>query len=306
MPSTARKLPGRDMDAFISHSSHDSAVAERIEGFLEKAGLKVWLDRSEIRLGVLLRKELQAAIKRSRSLVLLWSKAASKSRWVKAELLTAFHLNRFILACARDRTPLPYFLQNTLYLQIGPITGRWAKDLCRAVREAPAAANEIPISMRGQSPDLQQAIHRIAVGQLEVTDALETHDLQAATKKQRALDRITASAQQKWRLDPMVLNLVGYHLKNAYMLRHWEAIQAGLPPKDPLLARAEDYFFKALFGNPNDYEALNGLGSILMFERDYEAAEFFIRRAIALAKKDGVDYTPAKSDLAMILSHKRG
>ncbi len=64
------------MDAFISHASKDVTVAARIEELLEEDGLTVWLDHSEIRLGVLLRKELQTAIKNSRVLVLLWSKAA--------------------------------------------------------------------------------------------------------------------------------------------------------------------------------------------------------------------------------------
>ena len=68
------------MDAFVSHASKDATVADRIEALLEEDGLKVWLDKSEIRLGVLLRKELQTAIKKSRVLILLWSKVAAKSR----------------------------------------------------------------------------------------------------------------------------------------------------------------------------------------------------------------------------------
>ena len=104
----------------------------------------------------------------------------------------------------------------------------------------------------------------------------------------------------------MVLNLSGYHHKNAYMLKHWAAIQAGRPPKDRLLERAERFFFEALFVNPNDYSALNGLGSILIFERDLDAAEFFIRQAIALAGQHGIDYSEAKHDLAMILAFKQG
>ncbi|MBA3494640.1 MAG: toll/interleukin-1 receptor domain-containing protein [Gammaproteobacteria bacterium] len=84
------------MNAFISHASKDVALAARLEELLEEDGLKVWLDHSEIRLGVLLRKELQTAIKNSRVLILLWSKVAAKSRWIAAEVLTAFHLNRFI------------------------------------------------------------------------------------------------------------------------------------------------------------------------------------------------------------------
>src|SRR5436309_2508884 len=113
------------MDAFISHASKEAALAARMEELLEAEGLKVWLDRSELRLGVLLRKELQTAIKDSRILILLWSKSAAKSRWVAAEVLTAFHLNRFIVPCVSDSARLPYFLQNALYLKVQLLNLDW-------------------------------------------------------------------------------------------------------------------------------------------------------------------------------------
>lgn len=294
------------MDAFISHASKDATLAARIEELLEEDGLKVWLDHSEIRLGVLLRNELQDAIKNSRILILLWSKAAAKSRWVAAEVLTAFHLNRFIVGCVSDNTPLPYFLQNTIYLNLQPRKTDWVGRLRRAVRECPDAANEVPTPMSSQSRELQQTIQRIVQGQSEVTDRLGNGDLRGAMKKHQFVDRVTVDAEKAWPLEPMVLNLAGYHHKNAYMLKHWAAIQAGRPPKDRSLERAERFFFEALFVNPNDYSALNGLGSILIFYRDLEAALFFIRRAIALAEQDGIDYAAARDDLAMILAFKQG
>jgi len=301
---TARR-PARKLDAFISHASKDATTAVRIEEALQEGGLKVWLDRSQIRLGVLLRKELQASIHNSRVLVLLWSKAAAKSRWVIAELITAFHLNRFVVACARDDARLPYFLQNTIYLDLRA-KADWVDRLRRAVRESPDAANEIPTMMSRQSRELQQAILRIAEGQRAVTDRLGREDLGGAAKAQRVVEDVTAAAQRAWPLESMVLNLAGYHRKNAYMVKHWAAIQAGRPPHDRLLERAERLFFEALLVNPNDYAALNGLGSILIFERELEAAEFFIRRAIALAAQAGIDYGPAKHDLEMILAYTRG
>jgi len=42
------------VDAFISHSSRNRAAAGRLEKMLEAEGLEVWLDDSEIHLGVLL------------------------------------------------------------------------------------------------------------------------------------------------------------------------------------------------------------------------------------------------------------
>lgn len=293
------------MDVLISHASKDSALATRIESHLEENGLKVWLDHSEIRLGVLLRKELATAIKDSRVLILLWSKAAAKSRWVKAELLTAFHRSKFILTVVRDNTPLPYFLQNTVYLKLRSRHSDWMERLCRAVRESPNKANDLLPMMSSQSLELQQTIQRIAEGQMEVTDSLGTQDLAGAKQKQQQTNAVMVDALKAWPKEPMVLNLAGYHHKNAYMVKHWAVLQAGRPPSDRLILKAERFFFESLSVTPNDFTALNGLGSLLILERDIESAEFFIRRAIALAKQNGSDYPAAKHDLVMILSFKR-
>ena len=106
------------MDAFISHSSKNRAVAAKLESALEAEGLRVWLDDSEIRLGVLLREELQTSIQRSRVLLLLWSKPASASRWINAEWLMAFHLGRFIVPCTLDDTALPQCLGPSVFLNL--------------------------------------------------------------------------------------------------------------------------------------------------------------------------------------------
>lgn len=117
MPSPPKNR-ARTYGVFLSHSSADGALAGRMEKALEKDGLSVWLDRSEIRVGTLLRAELHKNIRASRVVVILWSKAAAASRWVAAEILTAFHEKRFIVPCVLDATPLPYFLENATFLDL--------------------------------------------------------------------------------------------------------------------------------------------------------------------------------------------
>jgi hypothetical protein len=289
---------------FISHSSKDTPQSVRIEAALERDGHEVWLDRSDIRLGVLLRAELQSAIRKSGAVVLVWSKAAAVSRWVAAEILTAFHLRRFIIPCVVDDTPLPQFLDNTVYLDFRGNMRTPLRSLRRAVAGVPRTANTFSKVMTSQSPDLQEAVRLIAQGQATELDRLGQRDLAGARGMHAVVDAAIKKAEKRWRLDLMVLNLAGYHRKNAYMLKHWDAIQAGRPPKDPLLLRGEQFFFEALFVNPMDYSALNGLGSVLILERELEAAEFFVRRAIALAKKKKIAYTDAEHDLAMITHYK--
>ena len=84
---------------FISHSSANLKAAQEVDATLDAAGFDSWLDQSDIRIGALLGKELRTAIEASKVIILLWSKAASTSRWVSTEMLTFFHLNRFKLPC---------------------------------------------------------------------------------------------------------------------------------------------------------------------------------------------------------------
>jgi hypothetical protein len=86
------------------------------------------------------------------------------------------------------------------------------------------------------------------------------------------------------------------------MIKPWQEYSAGRFPKDPLLEEGRSRFFETLLINPIDYSALNGLGNILLFQGELDAAEFFVSSAIKCAKKDGADYWQAKHDLELIRS----
>src|SRR5207253_6011581 len=160
------------VDAFISHSSRNRAAAGRLEELLEAEGLAVWLDESEIRVGRLLRPQLQTAIRESRALVLLWSEPAAASRWVNSEWLTAIHLDRFVLPCVLDGTPLPQCLQNTLFVDLSRVARSAARQLARAIREAGDSVTPLAPLMRAESPELSEAIAAIAQGQHDLGEEL--------------------------------------------------------------------------------------------------------------------------------------
>ncbi len=294
------------MDVFISHSSKNRALAAKIESGLGAAGLDVWLDASDIHLGALLRNELQASIGRCRVLLLLWSRPASASRWVNAEWLTAFHLDKFIIPCTRDDSPLPQCLQPSVFLPVSRASKAILDRLARAVREAPASRPPTPPPMRSESADLQRAIADIDQGQQALNDHLGKRELAKAAAIQTRLGEVMAHATATWPLDPMIVNLAGYHLKNDYMVKYWDAIQAGRAPGDPLLHQAERRFFETLSIDPTDPSALNGLGSVLVLERELDAAQFFVEAAITAAKAQGMaTYPNAEQDLELIRYYRR-
>ena len=77
------------------------------------------------------------AIRNSRAMVLVWSEPASRSRWVSAEILTAFHMDRYILPCVTDDTPLPQFFGHPVYLDHADRHRRRAPAAGAGGREGP-------------------------------------------------------------------------------------------------------------------------------------------------------------------------
>jgi hypothetical protein len=285
---------------FISHSSASAAEAARIEQAFKAAGFDAWLDNSDLGLGVQLRPELYDAIRDSRAVVLVWSEPASRSRWVSAEILTAFHLNRYLVPCVTDDTPLPEFLGRPVYLDLRKANDEALGRLVQSAEAAPPSANPVAPRVSAPSPELIREADKLAQLQMRVNDALGKRDVAAAARAQRALDPRMTKAEQRWPYELDILALGGYHRKNAYMVAHWDAIQAGRPPRDPILLEAERRFFEAALVDPNDLSAINGLASILIFELELDAAAFFNDRAIELSKQAGAPYDDAEQDRALI------
>jgi len=291
-------------DAFVSHASQDAATADQISKALQSKKLKLWVDASDLAFGGLLREELQSAIQQSRVLILLWSEAASKSRWVMAEMFTAFHRNRFIIPYVLDATPLPQFLANSAYLSLRRDQADIGVKLARTLGSAPDSANTPAPLLNSRTSLVESLVNGVGAAQIAVVQAM-TQDFEKAAEANKSVESALNNLKEMAPLDLMVLNLSGYQCKNNYMFQHWDAIQAGRAPKDPQLQQAERYFFDALCVDPRDPSALNGLGSILMFERELDAAEFFQRRAIEIVKESGGNYEAAQHDLDLILYFKR-
>jgi TIR domain len=300
MPAVPALASAPERDAFISHASADLAAASQIEKGLEAENLDAWLDHSEIQLGVLLAGELQEAISACRVLILLWSETAAASRWVNTEWLAAHHLDRFILPCVLDDTALPQCFEHSVHLDLRRDWNAAVARLAKAVRAARVGANPLPPPMRAEPRELRETTQAIVAGQKLVTDALGRWDLDKAEEAQTMLDEFMPVALAQWPLDPIIVKLDGYHIKNGYMVRHWRALQSGRGPADPALERSERRFFEALWLEPTDPSGLDGLGSILMLRRDLHAAEFFFLCAVDQAERRGFAYEAPRENLATV------
>jgi len=162
-------VPRARFDAFISHSGKNTAQAETIEAGL--GAKRVWLDRSEIRLGALLGRELLANIRASRGLVLVWSKHAAQSPWVQSEWIAAANLGKPIVPVRLDKTPLPQSLGNTLWRQGGGASLEgFVDELARTIRGGLSLGPSISPSMRLPNPRLEAEVTRLALAQRTMFD----------------------------------------------------------------------------------------------------------------------------------------
>lgn len=286
-------------DAFISHASRDRAAADRIEALLGRE--RVWFDRSDIRLGALLGAELLANLRRSRVLVLLWSKHAAKSPWVQGEWIAAVSMRRRVVPVVLDKTPLPQALGNAIWLHLPSADAAALGELARSVKTARARDGAVPPSMRVPDAARDAAIDRLARAQLDLFDTWNLQGLAAARKVQRTLDRQAAALLARYPLDPGVSVLWAYQAKNGVVLEHAAELSAGVKVVDRQLDVARWRFLHALWLDPLNADALNGLGTIAWFDHDLDSAEFFVQAALRRAP----GYAAAAHDLRLIRRQRR-
>jgi len=292
-------VPRARFDAFISHAGKDGVKAETIEAAL--GAKRVWLDRSEIRLGALLGRELLSNLRASKALVLVWSKRAAQSPWVQSEWIAAANLGKPIVPICLDKTKLPQALTNALWGKGGTSFKPTVAQLARTLRDGLAPGPSISPPMRLPNPKLEAEVTRLALDQKAMFDDFYGGSPGNARRLQRRLETQTKALIKKHPRDPRAAALWAYNEKNSVILEHDADIMAGIKVDDARLEEARWRFLHGLWLDPLDAEALNGLGTIAWFGHDLDTAEFFVRAALSRLP----DYEDAKHDLALILDLKK-
>ncbi len=89
---------------FISYSSKDKAVANKICNQLEQSGIECWIAPRDIDAGSKYATAITHAIEDCQILLLLFSKNAANSSHVESELEFAFSLRKTIIPCRIDHS----------------------------------------------------------------------------------------------------------------------------------------------------------------------------------------------------------
>ena len=93
-------------DIFVSYSSKDKSVTDRLVAHIEKAGYTCWIAPRNIVGGVEYSEVIEKAILQCKIFVVVFSVNSEKSPWVKSELNIAFSENKCLIPYKIDETPL--------------------------------------------------------------------------------------------------------------------------------------------------------------------------------------------------------
>ena len=104
-------------DVFISHSSKDLELSEKICDYLQEQGIKCWIDSRNVT-GLYARSIIEG-IEQSELMVLVYSGKANSSAHVENEIDNAFCLGKMIIPFRIEGTPYSnvlryYFLTSSL------------------------------------------------------------------------------------------------------------------------------------------------------------------------------------------------
>src|SRR5947209_18931689 len=106
-------------DVFISHSSQDKDVADRMCAFLESRGLRCWIAPRNIKVGTDWGTGIMDGISSSRAMVLILSSRSNDSESVKDEVAQAVNRGMPILPFKIEDIALSGFMELNLHRRQG-------------------------------------------------------------------------------------------------------------------------------------------------------------------------------------------
>lgn len=113
----------KNFDIFLSYRSTDAPIAERLRDRLEARGVRVWLDKDQIRPGDLFAEALERGLATSRAVGLVITASSVASNWVKNEYYRALSLNAAgelqLIGLLFDDAELPGFLKDRNWIDFG-------------------------------------------------------------------------------------------------------------------------------------------------------------------------------------------
>ena len=141
----------RQHEVFISYSTKNSDIANKICYLLEKNNLKCWIAPRNISSGRVYIDEIADAINITKIVVLVYSEFSQNSRYVNNEITMAYSHNKPIISFNIDdsepKEELEYFLKVNQWLPAFPDPEDAYETLIRDARKLCNARSDVPIHL---------------------------------------------------------------------------------------------------------------------------------------------------------------
>lgn len=97
------------MKVFISHSWKNKTQVQKLADELQQAGIELWLDAMDLLPGQTIQPTIDSVLEKIDVVILVWTKEASASNGVAAEIYSCSKLQKIIIPCNMDDTPMTNF-----------------------------------------------------------------------------------------------------------------------------------------------------------------------------------------------------
>jgi hypothetical protein len=124
---------------FVSHSSEDKKLVEKVVNQIEKRGIRCWISSRDIKPGRDYQKEIVSSLKNSTVVLLLFSQNANKSTEIPRELSLASNFKKLMIP-ARMENIVPseafqYPMSNAQVIDLFENFDKKIQDLCDSITE---------------------------------------------------------------------------------------------------------------------------------------------------------------------------
>jgi hypothetical protein len=133
----------KSTNVFISYAADTKPLAEELVLALQKEGIQTWADFKDLKPGQLWKDEIENALEKAQSVVILVSPTSQSTRWAEMEWRLALtkawsDSDKVLIPVVVGGNDTPPFLHDWVSLRIDPGTepARWTADILRVLRSA--------------------------------------------------------------------------------------------------------------------------------------------------------------------------
>lgn len=177
---------------FLSHSSQDREFVEKLAIRLSRAGVDVWYDKWEIRVGDSVAEKIENGISVSDSFVAVLSEHSVKSPWVRKELDAAIaeeigRKGAYILPVLAEDCEIPPLLAGKRYANFATSPDQAFEELVEAI-----------VLRRSDTASERRLRSRLAIDAIQLYTTLEGSDFAVYEgEEERGLDYVTEQTESK-------------------------------------------------------------------------------------------------------------